>query len=311
MIDLLPPLQRWLLFSGVLLLGGVPAWKTWIAPHVAEARELEAQVAGWGLLASLMLLPVWGLRLAVQVQDFRDPFAPLSEDLAFLVRETFWGSVWIAQGLLLVALGVTFAALWRRPAPQEAATRASNPKAGGLSLGWKTIWLGTLLLVLTLSLSSHAMSVPYNRPLAVAMDAAHLLAAAVWMGTLALILLLRSPPPRRASLLAVQLRAFSPLAMVAVGVLVFMGVVLSAIHLGSVQNLWGSSYGRVLSGKIAAAGLVLGLGFRNWRQGLPTLDTEKGVRTVRRRAALEVAAAGIVLLLTALLTGTSMPADTH
>ncbi len=325
------PLHRWLLFAGVVLVVGVAAWRTWIAPAATGRTDesppddgakggpgpdsmsgLERRAAGAGAVAVLLLLPVWGLRMYAQVQEFRDPFVPLSEDLAFLIREMFWGWVWVGQGVVLVGLLLVFMGIRMRPLPGATpGPRAEGNGSQSLPGLWKTVWVGTVLLVLTLSLSSHAMSVPGNRPLAVAMDASHTLAAGTWIGSLALILLLSRPIHGYAPPLAPQLRAFSPVAMVSVAVLLFMGTILAAIHLGEVAQLWNSTYGRVLSAKIALAGIVLLLGLVNWRKGLPKLSSEAGRRSVYRRAGLEVGAAALVLLVTGVLTGTSMPAGTH
>lgn len=285
----LPIAQRGLLFAGVLLVTGAVAWRRVVAPaFVRESLDpapVTHQVARLGAGSALLLLVVWGLRLVVQLRDFRDPFVPVHEDLAFLLGETFWGTVWMAQGVILGALLLALMRRW-----------------------WRLAEWGVVLLVLTLALSSHAMSVPFNRPLAVAVDAGHLLAAGCWMGTLAVILSVSRQEPTH---LAVQLRAFSPLAMGAVSVLVFMGVVLSGVHLGEVRSLWAASYGRVLVAKVILASGVLFLGFLNWRRGLPSLDTPDGPQRVRRRATWEVALAAAVLVATALLTGTPMPEGVH
>ncbi len=306
MIDAaIPPLHRWLLYTGVLWVTGGVAWKLWILPALSEAeihppgttRALERRVAGAGAWMALALIPVWGMGLWAQVIGFRDPFVPVSEDIGFLLLETLWGDVWMGQGVLLLVLAGGF----------FMARRASGREA--VAVGWMLASGAVAGLALTLALTSHAMSVMYNRPLAVAMDASHTLAAGAWMGTLAVILTHRGRED--VTLFSPQLRAFSPLAIAAVAVLLFMGVVLSAVHLGEVRNLWASEYGRMLSLKVSTVGVVLVLGFLNWRKGLPHLDTPSGRKAVRVRATWEVGAALLVLLFTALLLGTSMPEGVH
>ncbi len=346
---LVPPLQRGLLYAGVILLGGAVAWRAFVAPgaaerlvsgvggRVPELGAIEVRVARAAAWASLLLLPVWGLRLYVQLLGFRDPFAPLAEDLAFLVGETFWGTVWMAQGALLALLALGFWLAARRP-PEPVAARipwGDPTPATPLPWRWRLLAAGVVALVATLALSSHAMSVPGNRPLAVVLDGAHTLAAGAWIGALAFVLgtaraggrsgamapaateaalgapATRSASPENASLFAAQLHGFSPVAMVSVGVLIFAGVILSTQHVMAWENLWGSPYGRMLSLKVALAGGVFLLGAVNWRRGLPVLDTPEGAASVRRRAWLEVAAAAAVLAATAVLTGMSMPEGTH
>jgi putative copper export protein len=328
---LLPILQRWLLFSGVLLLVGVVAWRSFVGPWQPRALrkamgEMELRLARAGVLFSLLLVPIWGMRLWVQMMEFRDPFAPLAEDLGFLLFETFWGPVWMAQGGVLILLAVTFHLVARRVRhrrdEEKRAQQSGEPREGGegpatrLPLGWKAAWCGALLLVLTLSLSSHALSVPVVAPLAVGLDALHTVAAGAWIGTLALILRFRPQGPEATPVLAGQLQSFSYLALGAVPLLLIMGIMLSGLHLGEFRNLWASGYGRVLSLKVLAAAGVLYLGFHNWRYGLPDLEGEdgaggEGARKVRTRAALEVGVAALVVLFTAILVGTSMPEGVH
>jgi len=327
MIDsVLPPLQRWLLFSGTLLLVGAVAWRSFVAPWQPPAlraamREVEVRLVQSIGVVAFLLLPVWAGRLGVQVRAFRDPFAPLIEDLHFLLFETFWGTVWLGQGVVLLLLCATFRVL-AGTVGNKAEVERQRREAGTLEEGaegpaprlpraWKAAWVGVILLVATLSLSSHAVSVPLLAPLAVALDALHALAAGAWVGTLALILWLRPRGPGSVPVLAGQLRSFSYLAMAAVPLLLIMGTLLTGLHVGEFQNLWTSSYGRVLSLKILAAGGVLYLGFRNWRVGLPGVDDEVGARSVRRRAGLEVGVAALVVLLTAVLVGMPMPEGVH
>ena len=302
---LLGPLQRWLMHAGVLLIVGVVAWTgivrpaaisalrtDGVGPHTSTAfREISRGVARVGRATAALLIPVWALSLVVQLLGFRDPFVPLSEDLSFLLRETFWGMLWVSQGVILLLLSLSPGKLARRHA-----------------LGRTAFAVLVIALPVTLALSSHAMSeTGTHRIIAVTADASHILAVGAWMGSLMLILLVGSRSGDQGSLLAAQLRAFSPVALTAVPVLILMGGTLSFYHLSAVQDLWSTPYGRVLLGKLLFAGTVLLLGLVNWRLGLPTLDSPTGRRTVRRRAAWEVATAGIVLAFTAVLTGMPSP----
>jgi copper resistance protein D len=318
MEGLFAPLQQWFLFSGVLLLVGCVAWRIVVASGAASAlgpssagslAAVESRVSTTALIVTLLLLPVWGLRMGVQLIGFRDPFVPLSEDLSFLVRDTFWGTVWLAQGavilLLVGAFWVTRVAV-RSQSDQGAAK--GFPSAG---IGWWIAGLLVALLTFTLALSSHAMGVTEYRNLAVAADGLHTLTGGAWIGALALILAFGrgAGMDGGSRLLAAQLRSFSPMAIAAVAVLVTMGVYLSWTHLSTPSDLWASSYGRVLSLKVLAAGVVFILGFLNWRVGLPSMDAPGGDRKVRRQATLEVVVALAVLLLTAVLTQTPKPGE--
>lgn len=280
----------------------------------AELSSLSPRVARFAALVSLVLLPAWLLRLQGQLASFRDPFVPLSEDLSFLVLETFWGWSWIAQGVLFLMLAGGFLLLGRREraAPPPVLPRqvpGDPPPAVPFPRGWTLAGIGVLAVVATVALQSHAMGVPTNRWLAVTLDGAHTLAAGAWIGSL--VLLLVAGRKGSGEVFAAQLRAFSPVAMVSVGVLVFAGFLLSTQHVMAWENLWGSPYGRMLLVKVGLAGGVMLLGAINWRRGLPTLDGEAGRRALRQRGWMEVGAAVAVLVATAILTGMPMPEGTH
>ncbi len=300
--SLLATFQQWLLFSGVVLAVGCVAWRLVVldpvsravadagAPHLAA---IERSVASAGLVAGLVLVVAWSLRMVVQVMGFRDPFVPLWDDVSFLLFETFWGTVWMAQGLLLPFVVGAFA--WARTR-----SLAAWRVAGMLALG----------LVATLTLSSHAMGVESGRALFVAADAVHALAAGCWIGSLSVIVSVGRPigsSDEARALFAAQLRAFSPMALVSVAALIAMGAALSWTHLSGLSNLWETGYGRVLMAKVGLAGGVFLAGFVNWRLGLPASDTSVGAASVHRRASLEVVLAVGVLLLTAVLVHSVKP----
>lgn len=293
-----------------MLLIGVAAWRFFVyralaraEPHLAGA---DRGAARFGAATLGVLLLAWALALVVQLVGFRDPFVPLREDLSFLIAETFWGTVWLGQGgvLLLLLLPALALATSRRGAERVAGT--ALPAAPGPA--WVAVALGAVLLGLTLSLSSHAMSVEGSRTVAVLADLGHTLAAGAWIGSLAVILTLTRPSDASAlGGLAAQLRAFSPVAIVAVPVLVLLGLVLAWHHLSAPADLWASPYGRILSAKIAVAGLVMLAGLLNWRRGMPGIEDPSTQAAVRRRAGWEVAAALVVVILTGLLTSTPKP----
>lgn len=317
---LLAPLQQWLLFAGVLVVVGCVAWRAVVAPgamrglaagHAPAMAEIALRVARIGVVAGLATFVAWVLRMVDQVIRFRDPFVPLWEDVSFLLFETFWGTVWMAQGVIIPL--ITFA-FWRaasRGGPEGSPRVAtSRPGTGAMTAPWWTATVLAIALVATLAMSSHAMGVESWRPVIVTADGMHALAAGVWMGTLGLIVTVGRSAPGEGSgleLFAAQIRQFSPMAMVSVAALVSMGVVLAWTHLTAVSDLWTTNYGRILSAKVALTLGVLSAGFVNWRRGIPSLTTEAGVHATLRRSALEVSLALGVLLLTAFLVHSVKP----
>jgi putative copper export protein len=302
----LAPLQQWLLFCGVTLALGCVTWSVIIAPRAAASAAdstradlavIGSRVARLGVAASLVLVIAWTLRMVAQVMAFRDPFVPLREDVSFLLLETFWGTVWMAQGVVLVLLAIAFSVA-------RTARRASAATWASLAL--------VLALAATLALSSHAMGVERGRAWLVAADALHAITAGSWIGSLAVILVVgrgAAEAEGDPGAFAAQIRSFSPVALSSGITLVVMGTLLAWTHVQSLTNLFGTTYGRILTAKIGIAGAVLGVGFWNWRRGVPACDHPQGAADVRSRAAAEVFLAVGVLLLTAVLVNSAKPGD--
>jgi putative copper export protein len=266
---------------------------------------IERRVASLGLASTGVLAVAWILRMAVQVMAFRDPFVPLWDDVSLLLFEVFWGTVWMAQGGVLVLLT---AALWlarRRSSANEPTPHDASPVP---SLAWSAAALLVVGLSATLALSGHAVGVDSGRALAVTADVVHTLAAGSWIGSLAVILTVgRTNGAEGPTIFGAQIRSFSPMALVSGIALVSMGVVLAWTHLHAVSDLWTLPYGRILSAKVALVLVIFGLGAWNWRRGLPDCDTPDGAQAVRGRATWEVSLALGVILLTAVLVHSPKP----
>jgi putative copper export protein len=311
MVGLVSVFQQWVLFIGFSLAMGCVAWRVVVAPRAAtllpEDRAqalatLRTRVASVGVVTGFVLIGAWILRMVAQVMGFRDPFVPLWEDVSFLLFETFWGTVWMAQGVIVGLLTIAF---W------AAATEGPTKGGGGATVGWpwRTATVLTISLAATLALSGHGMGLDTWRALFVTVDGLHAVAAGSWIGSLGLILAVgrRVNGLPADDLFAAQIRSFSPMALVSVPVLLSMGIALAWTHLTALSDLWTLTYGRVLSAKVGVAGAVFAAGFLNWRRGVPALDTDAAVRATERRAAWEVSLAVGVLLLTAVLVHSVLP----
>ena len=320
MLDILGAIQRAALQGGILLLVGAAAWRLLVArpvfqlpsPGVAPAdpRRIEAllrrRVARVAGAVAYGLIAIWVLRFVLQVAAFRDPFVPLTEDITLLLRYTIFGPVWIAQGVALFAVAIALALLGRGSG-QGDAVAGNSPEAPALGRGaWGVVIVGAVILAFTLAMSSHALSEETTRELAVAADFVHALAAGAWMGSLVLILSTRKVETSGGdSLFGAQLKAFSPVAVVCVTLLVVMGTYLGWRYLAALSDLWTTPYGRVLSAKVVVAGAVLLMGFVNWRRDMPSIDSPGTRASIARRASWEVGVAVVVLVLTGVLTGTA------
>jgi copper transport protein len=109
--------------------------------------------------------------------------------------------------------------------------------------------------------SGHAASADPRVP-SILNDWLHLLSGAVWLGTIALLVLLWWPVLRftsRATRVAVARRVLAPFGPVALGAFalaVTTGLVSLLTQLGRVSALWDTGYGRVLAVKIVLVGII-------------------------------------------------------
>lgn len=150
----------------------------------------------------------------------------------------------------------------------------------------------------------HTLS--FNAPAMLIADAGHLLGGAFWLGGLLAMLLFLHGRPGKEEMRAALAR-FSRWALGAVGLIVVTGTAMGTMVLGSLGNLFGTGYGRMLLVKVMVvfAALVLAAWVRF--RLLPTSRSRpKFFRVLRHEAALLVG----VVLLTGFLANTS-PSHGH
>ena len=143
----------------------------------------------------------------------------------------------------------------------------------------------------------------------------HELAAGLWIGTLfvmvivglALVLRQETPADRRGPIAAGMVNDFSPLALVCGGLVVVFGLITAWRHLNPLSSLWTTPYGWALIAKLVVVAVVFALGAWNWKRGRPTLGSEAGAHGLRRSATKELVAAGVVLVITAILVSLPSP----
>ena len=188
------------------------------------------------------------------------------------------------------------AAIWRG-AGEAAILAILLPGAGRwIALG------GTLAVAVSYTQVGHTLSDP--RWALAGLLAAHLLAAAIWVGALA--------PLRRAARSpngAELLHRFGVIAAGAVAILAAAGVALAWLLSGSVSALLGTAYGLGLLAKIAVVAGLLGLAALNkWRLVPALRDGRPEASTALRRSiAVEGAAVVLILVLTATITTVTTP----
>ena len=143
----------------------------------------------------------------------------------------------------------------------------------------------------------------------------HELAGGLWIGTLFVLVLVglgtllnsRLASERRGAIAAAMVNAFSPLALVASGLLAIFGVITAWRSLKYLAALWTTPYGITLIIKLMAVAAVVALGAWNWRRQKPKLGSEAGAHALRRSASIELAVAAVVLMITAVLASLPSP----
>lgn len=286
------------------------------SPAVAAARaagadpawidDVERELARRATLAAAVLVALDAARLLHQTWAFYGGFEPITLELVgTIANRTSWGLGWKLQ----IAAAVAAAAVLARARP-------------GRSLVWPLAALAVTAVVITRPLTGHALEGGSFLSLPVILLGVHVGGAALWLGTLlalAVVGLRRAADlglAERTRVVAVLVNGFSPLALSAATALFVAGCATAFLYLGSFEAAYGTLYGRVLLGKLGAFSGVLALGYHNWQRSRPRLeaaleDPMLGVAArahLARGAAVELALAAVVLLLTAVLVVLPMPA---
>jgi len=170
----------------------------------------------------------------------------------------------------------------------------------GAGAGWSTAPVAALTMVALIArpLTGHSADVGALAQVAII---AHVAAASVWCGGLAVVAVVAGTAR---GVWARMLPRFSRLAGWCAAVVAVSGVPNTLLQLGGVGTLLSSGYGRLVLGKVAALVVLLSLGAFARRRWVPEAVQHRTPAAVSlRRAATEVAVMGLALgLATALAT---------
>lgn len=246
-------IARYVAYGGLALLLGVAVFA--MATGAGAARGLL--VGGWWtLLASTLAL------LLLRGPYERGTGPERVFDLTVL-RETATSRPGLALLARVVVLGTAALIAGRAGAmPARGGERtgdgggraADGSRTAGGRLRFAVVTLLALGLALTWAVSEHA-SAGIQVPLAMTSAVLHLLAMAVWLGGLTALLTALYRTPEELPPAAVA--RFSRLALASVAVLAATGVYQSWRGLGSLGALTSTTYGRLLTAKLAAVVVLL------------------------------------------------------
>ena len=131
--------------------------------------------------------------------------------------------------------------------------------------------------------------------------AAHTLAAALWCGALAALVLTVEHRGQWARVLP----RFSQLSLTCVATLLVGGVLGAAVTIASPSQLYATGYGRLLSAKVVVTVVLVVLAYRNRTIWLPAARSHRATAMVSRsRSLVELAIMAVALTLAAALTVT-------
>lgn len=284
----------WITFLGLVGLTGAVACGR-IADRSVTAGQrgpVDHRLTGLAIGSACCLLAGAAARLYAQTWSVFGVDETVTLDLVRVVGlESRWGASWRLQASVAL-LALIAAAAWSRW-PDAGWMAAALTVAGG----WAT-----------LPMTGHAMSFASSGPWLT--QAVHGLAAGLWVGSLWAVactipvVAVGGDGDRR---VAILVRRFSPLAIGAVLVVGLTGVLTAVFHVETVDQLWTTPYGQTLLLKSGLFLLTAAVGYWNWRWMTPRLGDRLGTAALRRTAGGEVALAGIVLLITAVLIHLAMP----
>lgn len=287
-------LVRTLLIAGLLAAIGAVGFRYLILIPLARrgdravADVLAHRVARVGLFGAVLIVVTALARLGMQLAAVRDPFTGTGPGVRVILAGTTWGKAWLVQVVLaLVALAAFARQRW------------------GLAL------VAVLGLAFTPAFSGHAIGSSRWPLIAVLLDGLHTLAAAMWIGAMAMLAASIAVPRQsgRPELALSMIAAFSPLALSAAATVALTGGLAGAMHLGSLEALGSSRYGRTLLIKVGIVLAVVALGAFNWKRAGPQAMQQGDERSMARSIRAELAVSLFVLLATAALIVTPPPGE--
>ena len=298
------PVVRWVLLLGALVVAGAYSFELLVAGPVLRRRASGDRLRWlWTLYSTrlaaaalVLLVLASALQLVVQASAIYEQsmLSVVQGPVGTVLTETDWGRLWVWRMGLAVAIAAVMFVQVRRP--------GREPGLTAISLG-----LGVGLLA-TLSLTSHAAATVGIRAPAVANDLLHVMAASVWVGGLAGLLLLAGTAmatlagPQRRRVLAAVVARFSVLAGLSVAALVVTGVYSAWAQVTIVEAL-ASPYGVALRAKIALVIGLLLLAAANLLWVRPRLAADdSAAQWLRRLVAAEVVVAVLIVLVVGFLT---------
>ncbi|NKB88085.1 MAG: hypothetical protein GKS06_07695 [Acidobacteria bacterium] len=291
-MDLAQALVRLIGYLGVFALVGATGLGARLCSDLGAASErMRDRALHVAIFAALVLIATALITLLNQTSMFfGDDEGVNAETIRTIAMETGWGAGWRVQfGAATFALMGALLIRSRR------------------MFGWPVLGVGAIAAAAAQSLTGHAFEGSWLSVKVLA-QAIHVVAGSLWIGSLLVIVVAVMRHESDDDTIATVVDRFSPIAVISVAALAASGALSSYFNLASPVDLISTAYGRVLLAKILAFGATGALGFTNWRKIRPHLGTKPGTARLRRVAAVELAFALAVLVLTTYLVVLPLPA---
>jgi copper resistance protein D len=277
-------------FAATIIAAGVVIFEVTVAMPAFTAaagvidRDIERLRSRWAWLVWVSLAVaaasgvIWLVLLAADI--YAAPIAQIWRDggMWTVASETRFGQMLLAR---LAAAGLLAASLPMRRR----------------SADWRLWSAGAIVLAIVVLIgpawTGHAGATPgIAGEFPLAADALHLLAAGAWLGGLPPLAMLlatawRQKEPRWATVTAIAVQRFSLLGVISVGTLLASGVANSWYEVGTLNNLFVTSYGQLVLIKIAIFAAMIALASVNRFYLTPRLATASTVRWLYRTSLAE------------------------
>lgn len=289
-------LARWLNFIGLMLMVGAIAFRFAVLQRSVKAlaadvvARVDNHVRTLALIAAVTALAANMARIWLQSGALHGSARVFEGGLiGAMIMETGWGKAWLAQSIATIGFLITTRVRTQQPLES-----------------WISSAIFGFAAASTPAFAGHAAAVEQMAVVPIFNDAIHLIAAASWLGTLAVLLFAAVPAVIRASQnaftdIAVLVRTFSPFALFAAAVAIATGTFSAFVHIRSISELWTTPYGKTLAIKLLVVMLTATTGAYNWKVVSPSLGSEAATRHIRRSALAEIIIAATILAVTAVL----------
>ena len=292
---------RAVLFASMLAAIGLLAFRLLIARparRVVPAVSLRPVTIG-ALIALAVALVATPVYVLLSTAEFALRSATAVSDLVPLIRDSSFGRGFTDLWAILALLGVAAVIAIRIDRPE----REHRSLAELASVAGVVLAAGAAVIVPGLAGHPVATS-PVG--IALATDALHLMAGALWMGGLIglITLAVTVGPAIRVDALTVAVPRFSRTAFASVCVLIASGTVAAVLHLPTLSSLWDTSYGKAIVVKILLLLVALPLAAVNMTRSRPRIETVTAPADVRMGGVqlLTRLVGGEALIVTAIVT---------